>query len=1688
MATCRGRTGRGPTGPAIARDEAESGKILPEPSSSAPPLLFGHIADIHVRDTRREEYAEVFRRLADDMAAVSSERGGLAAIAVAGDIFDTMTRASAANWEDVAALFEQLAAVAPVIVLPGNHDMNMQTRGADGSRDDLLTPLFEAAGGARHLQPPAVTFWRQAGVYRHSGAVWVAAPPDSALPDPARLAEALDEGPAPVVALFHETVGGADFANGIRAEDGGRLPRSYLAELGRVAAARGQPCAVMLGDIHLRQEVPLPGADPAPDRRGCRVWYPGSLVCQNFGESHFGHGWLLWELSRGVEQGAGLLSPHTRSASGKLEDGDRFPAPAEGAPLSGVRTPPVCRVEPREIYNPKAVLTLELRAGADVTPEPLPEHPRAVRLRYDAATGAEALAAAVHAAEERYGLTLRSIEPASRSAGGQEDWHEPGQRGAGLLSQSGSGDEGPPPQDKNGDGGHEAAARRERERHAAFIRGMFASQPDLSEAVLARHERETRRLGPAIAAGRAELVRLEFDDLYCYGPGNVLDFERGAVRRGLAGLVAPNRAGKSSLFDILAFAMSDATPRGSKQNLARSGSEGYRVRLVFRLDGREGVVEKSGRARWARAARPIRLWYGGEELTGATASETARLARALLGDPTHIDAVAFMRPAEVTGRRPFALLDPAARRGLLSDLLRLGVFAELKKALDREVADLRAEMRGLCQGLRQAHAAAENAVAPFVSGRERKALMPPAASRKGKPLEPDDFEPGLLAAYAGLADFLAARREEQAGLVETLAAEAARHREALEEAAAHRAALEAAQSLGARLAEEKDTLAAELASVRRESAENAPSGGPPPLSYEALTSFLGASQQLAHASEALMRTLERTAGREKEVAAAAEELARVCGGAGGAGEESRDGFGSAVETTAAILARLEEQQAATQAELQALTAACARVEERARRAADQKALSSSRAAGKGPDQKAAADYEAAAGRARASAEGLAREVQALRRLLPSVPAKAKAAATAPPSPRAAESDPDSLAKEGRVLRARATKARGAALVARLRSGLAGAFVGGCPGCEQADGALSAASKPPSDYGEDAAREFIDRAVAAAQGLIAEEKALRRQAREALADEAERERLQAESARAQAEEAAARGQMRQDHGLELEEAQKKISGLKTALSETKLALRAAREKAAARMRLEARHGSLKAGLLELAKEGAEQSLHAAACAQSIDPRHVEAVAPFAGEPANRKLLSSVASQKLFPAFFTPAAGAEKKSARAVATAKEALSANEAAVACVAAAKLCGRSLEKIERGRVRRAELEHRLARVERELEAARAEERDLLLRGGPLLRSAGQSPPGAKASANGAGGAEDEESASPADRYAEARGRLALLEAAELQLRGVLEGEQGLAARASCHREAAAYRRVLDPRRGLASSLLGEARELLASRINESLRLMGASFAVELAPDFDLVLAEGDCRLPPALGSGYQQFVLELAARTALAALARVPLPACFLIDEGFGCLDEGNLVQVGEALSLLASRERAPFTLAVTHREDLRPYFSNILSIERAGGASLIRWPADALAEEPLRDRGPQADGEPAPARAGDVPEAEGPPDVPEQARQAAPAEKKAPGKTRAAGAGYRCDACGCEVSAARGVSHLKTQKHLKAAAEKAQVDDAVAAHDWASLDEAGGKRRVHCRLCNASFTAGQLRRHVGSPAHRRALDCVKG
>ncbi len=215
-----------------------------------------HISDTHIRNLKyHEEYRHVFKEIYDSLKQEQPDY-----IVHTGDLAHTKTQLSPEYFEMASNFLKSLADIAPTIMILGNHDGNLK----NGDRQDAVTPIIEA------LQHPNFTLLKNSGEYS---------------PEPGLTFNVLSvfdreswqrpsNNKSINIALYHGAIMGSQVASGFgldHGEDDVSIFESFD--------------YAMLGDIHRTQYLD----------RDQKVWYAGSTVQQNFGESRF-KGYLLWNI------------------------------------------------------------------------------------------------------------------------------------------------------------------------------------------------------------------------------------------------------------------------------------------------------------------------------------------------------------------------------------------------------------------------------------------------------------------------------------------------------------------------------------------------------------------------------------------------------------------------------------------------------------------------------------------------------------------------------------------------------------------------------------------------------------------------------------------------------------------------------------------------------------------------------------------------------------------------------------------------------------------------------------------------------------------------------------------------------------------------------------------------------------------------------------------------------------------------------------------------------------------------------------------------------------------------------------------------------------------------------------------------------------------------------------------------
>lgn len=224
-----------------------------------------HLADIHIRLFKRHtEYKEVFESLYADLRKRNLTN---TAIVVAGDIVHAKTDMSPEMIKVTSDFLKTLADLAPTIVIAGNHDLNL----ANPNRLDALSPIID------NLQHANLHYLQNSGVYTFADVEFgVNGIADSSEDWP--LATELSDA-KPRIALFHGAVNKAQTDVGYT-----------VTNRTTVETFKGYDM-VLLGDIHKTQFLQEFGGRGIPE-----IFYPGSLVQQNHGESLHGHGYAVWDV------------------------------------------------------------------------------------------------------------------------------------------------------------------------------------------------------------------------------------------------------------------------------------------------------------------------------------------------------------------------------------------------------------------------------------------------------------------------------------------------------------------------------------------------------------------------------------------------------------------------------------------------------------------------------------------------------------------------------------------------------------------------------------------------------------------------------------------------------------------------------------------------------------------------------------------------------------------------------------------------------------------------------------------------------------------------------------------------------------------------------------------------------------------------------------------------------------------------------------------------------------------------------------------------------------------------------------------------------------------------------------------------------------------------------------------------
>jgi DNA repair exonuclease SbcCD nuclease subunit len=217
-----------------------------------------HISDIHLRNFKRhEEYRRVFHKL---YKYIGDTHTPDTLILLTGDIVHSKTDVTPELYEEVQLFLKTLCQFGPTLMIPGNHDANLN----NSDRLDALTPVVNAINEKNLIYLKETEIRTIGGVDFYHWSVF-----DNVINYPKP-----KDTNRKKICLYHGLVNNS-------VNDFGYVMKS---ETIKTSMFDGFDM-VMLGDIHTHQSLNPSGT----------IKYPGSLIQQNHGEGLV-HGILVWDI------------------------------------------------------------------------------------------------------------------------------------------------------------------------------------------------------------------------------------------------------------------------------------------------------------------------------------------------------------------------------------------------------------------------------------------------------------------------------------------------------------------------------------------------------------------------------------------------------------------------------------------------------------------------------------------------------------------------------------------------------------------------------------------------------------------------------------------------------------------------------------------------------------------------------------------------------------------------------------------------------------------------------------------------------------------------------------------------------------------------------------------------------------------------------------------------------------------------------------------------------------------------------------------------------------------------------------------------------------------------------------------------------------------------------------------------
>ena len=514
-----------------------------------------HISDLHIQLYKRhDEYQAVFEKVYTylknekkilNIPEATNTNIPLVSV-ITGDLLHSKSDLSPECVQLTYNFIKTLSTIMPIIIIPGNHDINMNNK----ERLDSLTPIISDLPKANPIY-----YFLDSGVYQLSNLVFYHASIfDYQIIPPIPQITQKNTSKTTSIMLYHGRVNGAVQFNGLEITENSNKT---------VTPSTFAPYDITcLGDIHKHQFL------------SHNIAYAGSLIQQNHGEDVNNHGLIKWD----VANKSGTFIPITNDWSYITLFVENRKANHQ------------CSVKDKNniIHDPNCELmkNLRIRILYKNTPESyIMDYITLLKMNHN-----------IHEFSYQNNENITGFEADINEEDLNDDSNatlaNKGARGAEALVKGARGAEAlvmditsPELQNK------------------FLIEHITQNEPNVSveemnqikEINITQNEllkSTNKNYNTQGFTGHYKLKRLEFSNLFSYGTNNVIDFTE---FKGIVGIIAPNHMGKSAILDIIIFALFDTFSRkGSTKDIVNIRADFYSLKLEAIIGQWTYTIYKTG--------------------------------------------------------------------------------------------------------------------------------------------------------------------------------------------------------------------------------------------------------------------------------------------------------------------------------------------------------------------------------------------------------------------------------------------------------------------------------------------------------------------------------------------------------------------------------------------------------------------------------------------------------------------------------------------------------------------------------------------------------------------------------------------------------------------------------------------------------------------------------------------------------------------------------------------------------------------------------------------------------------------------------------------------------------------------------------------------------------------------------------